>query len=122
MSKQLTGTRYTHDCDRCIFLGQSDQFDLWLCPNKDMSDSVLMRYSSDGPDYISHHTPEAYAGADEFLDGFERRAKGIFSDHELSFFQPACLAMKDRAKAYLKLMREATQRGLYTGRYAERFK
>lgn len=43
--------RYIHDCDRCDFLGQFNEFDLYLCPSG--VGSVLARYSDAGPDYSS---------------------------------------------------------------------
>ena len=50
---------YTHDCDKCIFLGGwrgkqniedrgLQNYDLYVC-----GDNVLARYGSDGPEYIS---------------------------------------------------------------------
>lgn len=55
--------RYTHDCDACKFLGQHAEYDIYWCVNPRYRnlDSVLARYSDDGPDYISMHPPEAFA-------------------------------------------------------------
>ena len=52
--------RYTHDCDTCVFLGQyrdatafSHKYtDLYYCASCD-SGSVLARYGSKTPDYMS---------------------------------------------------------------------
>ena len=45
--------RYTHDCDRCLFLGQLGDRDWYYCAEQIGGGSVIGRYSSDGPDYWS---------------------------------------------------------------------
>lgn len=42
---------YEHDCPVCIFLGTFRAHDLYLCVNEPVT--VLARWSSDGPDYLS---------------------------------------------------------------------
>lgn len=42
--------RYEHDCEDCTFLGQYEEYDLWICPR---GHTYIARYSCDGPDYIS---------------------------------------------------------------------
>ena len=55
---------YTHDCDKCIYLGdytdyQPSQrqitavFDLYYCPQGGGLPTVIARYGSEGPDYTS---------------------------------------------------------------------
>jgi len=41
------GAHFEHDCDRCLFLGHYDGYDLYAC-----SDTLIARYGLDG-DYIS---------------------------------------------------------------------
>lgn len=55
--------RFLHDCSSCAFLGQFEKYDLYWCtsPSGPTFASLIARYSSDGPDYISHHPPGAYA-------------------------------------------------------------
>lgn len=43
--------RYEHDCTECIFLGKFKRYDLYFHPGLDPT--IIARYSSDGPDYIS---------------------------------------------------------------------
>ena len=45
--------RYTHDCTNCTFLGQHKEFDLYVCAVGKNITTVIARYSSDGPDYVS---------------------------------------------------------------------
>jgi hypothetical protein len=47
--------RYEHDCDNCDFLGRHEEYDLYYHPNRPewYLPSVIARWSSDGPDYIS---------------------------------------------------------------------
>ena len=45
--------RYTHDCTNCTFLGQHKEFDLYVCAVDKKINTVIARYSSDSPDYIS---------------------------------------------------------------------
>jgi hypothetical protein len=40
---------FEHDCDHCVFLGHYENADLYICPGN----TVLARFSSDGPDYES---------------------------------------------------------------------
>jgi hypothetical protein len=49
--------RYEHDCSRCVFLGRYREYDLYWCP-QDRSPpnawpTVIARWSSCGPDYLS---------------------------------------------------------------------
>lgn len=61
--------RYKHDCKRCVFLGRHERYDLYFCDQGGGLPTVIARYSSDGPDYISglHNTvaplKEAYVRA-----------------------------------------------------------
>lgn len=68
--------RHTHDCEKCIFLGRSDdskegaQIDVYWCVSPSMRslDSVIGRFGSDGPDYFSSHPPEAMSDPSGYLD------------------------------------------------------
>lgn len=48
---------YLHDCTGCIFLGnhewQGQTYDLYTCRQGINWPTVLARFSSDGPDYLS---------------------------------------------------------------------
>lgn len=43
---------HTHDCNRCTYLGSvtrdGEWYDLYIC-----HDSAVIRYGSDGPEYLS---------------------------------------------------------------------
>ena len=70
--------KYTHDCDACTFLGHwrgSDlegnpvlDYDLYRCGTS----TVIARYSSDGPDYISGL---CFADSNSALGEAKRRAE-----------------------------------------------
>lgn len=48
--------RYLHDCNRCVFLGQYKEFDLYVCPKTTGNTTIatmVARHGSDGPDYLS---------------------------------------------------------------------
>lgn len=50
--------RFEHDCQYCIFLGRFNQYDLYYHPyyhseDADGAETVIARYSNDGPDYTS---------------------------------------------------------------------
>lgn len=57
--------QYTHDCDICVFLGThleapdgdvSTEYDLYYCPsaeNVQEASTVIARWGSYGPDYMS---------------------------------------------------------------------
>lgn len=43
--------RFKHDCDKCIYLGESQGFyDLYYCPTHH---DLIARYGDDGPEYMS---------------------------------------------------------------------
>lgn len=48
---------YMHDCTKCVFLGTHEyegvQYDLYTCDQGRNWPTVLARFSSDGPDYLS---------------------------------------------------------------------
>ena len=47
--------RYDHDCDTCVFLGPFEDHDLYVCSHANkIIDTVIGRYGSDGPDYVSN--------------------------------------------------------------------
>ena len=52
LRSQKTKPRFTHDCDRCTFLGQDGKHDLYYCPQGSFP-TVIARYGNDGPDYTS---------------------------------------------------------------------
>jgi len=65
----VSGPEYKHDCDNCTYLGfekkDGKMVDLYFCPQHKVP-TIIARYSSDGPDYISGvalagHFPELMA-------------------------------------------------------------
>jgi len=48
----MENPRYVHECSTCIFLGLYEEYDLYYCPQSG-NPTVIARYSSDGPDYLS---------------------------------------------------------------------
>lgn len=49
---QAIEPRYTHDCEACVFFGRWGSYDLYRCPQGGIP-TVVARFSSDGPDYMS---------------------------------------------------------------------
>lgn len=45
--------RYEHDCDRCVYLGQHQEHDLYYCEQDAAGRTLVARYGSDGSDYYS---------------------------------------------------------------------
>lgn len=49
--------RYTHDCAKCVFLGQAHDdegsHDLYLCEQGGIEKTVIARFGDDGPEYRS---------------------------------------------------------------------
>ena len=45
--------RHTHDCDKCYPLGELGEYDLYFCEQGGTLPTVIARYSSNGPDYMS---------------------------------------------------------------------
>lgn len=45
----MATSRYTHDCEACVFLGTHAQYDLYYC---EANPTVIARYGTDG-DYNS---------------------------------------------------------------------
>jgi hypothetical protein len=53
MARDGAAPRYTHDCDRCVFMGRVDSYDLYVCPQARPLPTAVARKSSDPPDYSS---------------------------------------------------------------------
>jgi len=51
----MKNSRFKHDCDDCIYLGQYNEFDLYFCPGtgEQYTETVIARYSDEGNDYHS---------------------------------------------------------------------
>lgn len=46
--------RYQHDCSTCKFLGEHEEYDLYVCAHKDRQiDTIIARCGNKGPDYTS---------------------------------------------------------------------
>jgi len=43
--------KFKHDCEKCIFLDTTDNTDLYYCGKA--RETIIARWSSDGPDYHS---------------------------------------------------------------------
>lgn len=43
--------KHKHDCKECLFLGCSDEHDLYYCNN--IHPTVIARYGDNGEDYVS---------------------------------------------------------------------
>lgn len=55
--------RFQHDCDKCMFLGQVDEYDLYRCENpKNPFQSHIARSGSEGPSYMSMPSTMAPVG------------------------------------------------------------
>ncbi len=44
---------FEHDCTCCTYLGTENDHDLYHCGQSGFGQTVIARYSSDGPDYMS---------------------------------------------------------------------
>jgi hypothetical protein len=44
--------KFTHDCDRCIFLGSTNDADLYVCIG-DEEHTFIARLGNDGNDYLA---------------------------------------------------------------------
>ena len=55
--------RYKHDCERCIFLGQYNKYDLYFCTRFGISDPILARFSSERLGYVSCEVPTLVTGS-----------------------------------------------------------
>jgi hypothetical protein len=49
---QAEGPRYQHDCDKCAFLGQDANYDLYFCSQGSLP-TVIARYGDDAQEYMS---------------------------------------------------------------------
>lgn len=45
--------RYEHDCEKCIFLGCWEEYDLYFCSGVTRGSTVVARYGDDGHEYTS---------------------------------------------------------------------
>jgi hypothetical protein len=45
--------RFEHDCEKCTFLGNDGEHDLYFCMQMGSMPTVIARYGNGGPDYAS---------------------------------------------------------------------
>ena len=46
-------SRYKHNCDGCIFMGEHKELDVYLCENNHKSRTILMRHGNEPSEYYS---------------------------------------------------------------------
>jgi hypothetical protein len=70
--------KFTHDCDRCAFLGHYHNHDLYACARNGKIDTVIARYGDKGPEYASGLLFAIHGTTPELVEAFLRaRAKGL---------------------------------------------
>lgn len=57
--------RYKHDCDKCVYLGQHENYDLYYCEQSGLP-TVICRWGNNGCDYHSG----LYANYEESVTGY----------------------------------------------------
>lgn len=77
-------SKYRHDCDACIELGQANEHDLYYCPQQSLDAPTLVaRFGDDGPEYATFNPtlcgpPATYHGNGMWAAAYERAlAKGL---------------------------------------------
>lgn len=58
--------QFKHDCERCEFLGQISNHDIYRCDQGTMMPTIVVRYSDEGPDYFSNKTIKIVATTNGF--------------------------------------------------------
>lgn len=74
MSENEEQPYHTHDCDRCVSLGNAYDHrgevvgDMYWCqsPSSPSLDSVMFRYGSEGSQYISAHPPNDFQSVESY--------------------------------------------------------
>jgi len=66
--------RFKHDCTNCQSLGEFGKYDLYICITA-YDETVLARYSDDGPDYASMSLQELPLSRLPYLIEAKRRAE-----------------------------------------------
>ena len=91
--------RFRHDCDKCVWIGQYENFDCWYCPpvkTNPFGGDIILRTSSEPSEYHSYCLSIAY-----------RIATSSNSDVQETESFPAMLAV----------IRAITERGLVSMRF-----
>ncbi len=52
LNGEFESTRFEHDCERCAFLGQFKEYDLYFCPQNGIP-TIVARWGNGGPEYTS---------------------------------------------------------------------
>jgi hypothetical protein len=71
VNAERTKPSFRHDCTACTYLGAHDGQDLYHCLQMGALPTVIRRFSSEGPDYVSGM---ALADIDPVLAEARRRA------------------------------------------------
>jgi len=96
---------FTHDCKKCIFLGNlihkdkyrnlnEAQFDLYFCPSNhrnSLGNTLIARYDNDGPEYMSGFE-FALSGVNPILiEAFNRASKRNLLNKPIIYVNPVLL-------------------------------
>jgi hypothetical protein len=82
---------FEHDCKACVYLGtikdKRDLYDLYYCPADLLGPTVIARWSSNGPDYMSGMVFGKYHAERDWWHPFgqaymKARERGLISDAE----------------------------------------
>lgn len=81
---QVMGPEYEHDCPNCTFLGKFEDdeviFDLYYCGNP--MQTVVARYSDDGPKYVSGISVAKSNLEPSLTEALKRAIKGGYCESE----------------------------------------
>jgi len=82
-SLYLYPPKYKHDCRVCVFLGRYKEFDLYYCTQGGKADTILARYSDEGPDYLSGMPNREFT----YNSPFHPRTEGYFRAKKLGLIK-----------------------------------
>lgn len=73
--------QYTHDCEKCVFLGRFEDMDLYYADHGGLPDTVIARWGNDGPAYTSGKALAVPTGHPALYEAKKRAiAKGLMKD------------------------------------------
>lgn len=94
--------RYVHDCDRCVYLGQFEQYDLYYCPSEP---TIVCRFSSEDPDYNSGLIFAVTSKRNHYRVALIRALrKPEFKDQIIKYFETYEREISQRYERFLELL------------------
>lgn len=97
----MEAPRYEHDCQKCEFLGQYKEYDLYFCPNEP---TIIARYSDEGGDYGSGLVFGVTSDKGCYREALVRALQTEHKQEIVEYFEKCHSSMGDRLERFQEIL------------------